>query len=40
VGNNVKELIRDMRRLMEPFTAPNLKVSFSYDRIQIVQWEF
>ncbi|CAF0790146.1 unnamed protein product [Adineta ricciae] len=27
VGNNVKELIRDMRRVMEPFTAPNLKVS-------------
>lgn len=27
VGNNVKELIRDMRRVMEPFTAPNLKVN-------------
>ncbi|CAF2035774.1 unnamed protein product [Rotaria magnacalcarata] len=27
VGNNVKELIKDMRRVMEPFTAPNLKVS-------------
>lgn len=27
VGNNVKELIRDVRRVMEPFTAPNLKVS-------------
>ncbi|UJR13682.1 hypothetical protein I4U23_000694 [Adineta vaga] len=27
VGNNVKELIRDTRRVMEPFTAPNLKVS-------------
>lgn len=27
IGNNVKELIRDMRRVMEPFTAPNLKVS-------------
>jgi len=26
VGNHVKELIRDMRRVMEPFTAPNLKV--------------
>jgi hypothetical protein len=26
VGNNVKELIRDMRRVMEPFTAANLKV--------------
>jgi len=27
VGTNVKELIKDMRRVMEPFTAPNLKVS-------------
>jgi len=27
VGINGKELIKDMRRVMEPFTAPNLKVS-------------
>lgn len=26
MGNHVKELIRDVRRVMEPFTAPNLKV--------------
>ena len=32
VGNNVKELIRDMRRVMEPFTAPNLKVKLFFSR--------
>jgi len=26
-GSNVKELIKDVRKVMEPFTAPNLKAS-------------